>query len=330
MRPVAGQVKRDAARPHPGCGLCPRRSRSASARGRHFFRGTRRIGVQYGARPRPARRAGGIRRERVHRCPWRTARRGAACGRGRSQPCRALRRPDAARRRRRGNGGQGSALFLLSPRHRLRRARAAAGRAGRRRRSTSTSVPLRPSSAAAPRPRWPRSARRKGCCRRASIRTSGRCCCRRARRPSAASRPASRARRSSRRARKMWPGSIPVAIRQRPPPAGRRSGRASSFSPAARREPPPSTATRASCRAPAVDVVDTVGAGDTFMAGLLAILHADGALGAATLAPTPDQVAYWLAFATAAAALCCTRAGADPPTRGEVEGALGRAPTPTS
>jgi len=82
--------------------------------------------------------------------------------------------------------------------------------------------------------------------------------------------------------------------------------------------------------APAIDVVDTVGAGDTFMAGLLAILHAEGALGAATLAPAADQVARWLAFATAAAALCCTRAGADPPTRGEVERALCGAPTPPS
>jgi fructokinase len=68
-----------------------------------------------------------------------------------------------------------------------------------------------------------------------------------------------------------------------------------------------------------VDVVDTVGAGDTFMAGLLAALHADGALGRGKLVPTPDKVDRWLAFAAAAAAFCCTRAGADPPTREELE-----------
>lgn len=79
--------------------------------------------------------------------------------------------------------------------------------------------------------------------------------------------------------------------------------------------------------APKVVVVDTVGAGDTFMAGLLAILHAEGALGTARFAPTPDRVAHWLAFATAAAALCCTRAGADPPMRTDVERALARTPT---
>lgn len=66
--------------------------------------------------------------------------------------------------------------------------------------------------------------------------------------------------------------------------------------------------------APEIDVCDSVGAGDTFMAAFLAAMNHDNALG---LLPPLDgeHVARWLAFATKAAALSCTRAGADPPTR---------------
>lgn len=68
---------------------------------------------------------------------------------------------------------------------------------------------------------------------------------------------------------------------------------------------------------PRVQVVDTVGAGDTFMGALMVRLIEKGhTTGFASL---PDAV--WrdaLAFAAAAAALNCTRPGADPPTRDEL------------
>jgi fructokinase len=63
-----------------------------------------------------------------------------------------------------------------------------------------------------------------------------------------------------------------------------------------------------------VTVCDSVGAGDTFMGGLLASMAQDNHLG---IWRNPDdaQMAHWLTFATKAASLCCTRPGADPPTR---------------
>ncbi len=68
---------------------------------------------------------------------------------------------------------------------------------------------------------------------------------------------------------------------------------------------------------PQVDIVDTVGAGDTFMGALMVRLIEQGHT--AGFAALPDAV--WrgaLAFAAAAAALNCTRPGADPPTRAEL------------
>jgi fructokinase len=70
---------------------------------------------------------------------------------------------------------------------------------------------------------------------------------------------------------------------------------------------------------PGIKVVDTVGAGDSFMAALLAIMNDDGALGAAHAAILRDQVYRWLEFAISAAAITCTRKGADPPTRTEID-----------
>ena len=72
--------------------------------------------------------------------------------------------------------------------------------------------------------------------------------------------------------------------------------------------------------APRIEVVDTVGAGDTFHAGLLAWIDANGLLtpeGVAGLNET--QVTDALDFAAAAAAIVCTRRGANPPSWGEVE-----------
>ncbi len=83
------------------------------------------------------------------------------------------------------------------------------------------------------------------------------------------------------------------------------------------------------CVAPPITVVDTVGAGDSFMAALLATMHGDGGLGRrgrAKAEPYTDaQVAGWLTFAVAAAAITCTRKGANPPTRDEVRQAMAAA-----
>jgi len=72
-----------------------------------------------------------------------------------------------------------------------------------------------------------------------------------------------------------------------------------------------------------VDVVDTVGAGDAFTAGLIDALGRHGLLGPGG----PDRLAGCdatslrdaLERATVVAALTCARRGADPPTAAEVE-----------
>ena len=74
--------------------------------------------------------------------------------------------------------------------------------------------------------------------------------------------------------------------------------------------------------APEVDVVDTVGAGDSFMSALLGTMDRDGAFGATPEAPTRERLERWLRFAAAASAITCARKGSDPPTRVEVEAAL--------
>ena len=74
-----------------------------------------------------------------------------------------------------------------------------------------------------------------------------------------------------------------------------------------------------------VDVADTIGAGDAFMAGLLASLHENGlATPAGVRGITADEVARSLDDATLVAALTCERPGADPPTAAERTAALSR------
>jgi fructokinase len=69
-----------------------------------------------------------------------------------------------------------------------------------------------------------------------------------------------------------------------------------------------------------VDFVDAVGAGDAFSSGLLAELARAGALSGDALHALPGAtLAAALRFASATAALTCARAGANPPTRAEVE-----------
>jgi fructokinase len=61
-------------------------------------------------------------------------------------------------------------------------------------------------------------------------------------------------------------------------------------------------------------VADTVGAGDTFNAGVLASLHAAGALTKAGVAMlTAAQLDAALSLGTRAAAVTVSRAGANPP-----------------
>ncbi|MGZ4625523.1 MAG: carbohydrate kinase family protein [Kineosporiaceae bacterium] len=74
--------------------------------------------------------------------------------------------------------------------------------------------------------------------------------------------------------------------------------------------------------APAVVVVDTVGAGDAFTTGLLDALAAADLLGpdraGALRAISRDALAAAARHATRVAAITCSRPGADPPTRAEL------------
>jgi fructokinase len=75
--------------------------------------------------------------------------------------------------------------------------------------------------------------------------------------------------------------------------------------------------------APRVKVIDTIGAGDTFTAGLSVSLLAHGVEHPAQLGELGDGA--WrevMRFAATAAALNCTREGADPPTLDAVRSAL--------
>ncbi len=70
-----------------------------------------------------------------------------------------------------------------------------------------------------------------------------------------------------------------------------------------------------------VQVADTVGAGDSFMGGLLAALSERGLLGRPELdALSSADLREALAFAAQVAAVTCSRPGADPPWRAELPG----------
>ncbi|ALE04241.1 ribokinase (plasmid) [Arthrobacter sp. ERGS1:01] len=79
----------------------------------------------------------------------------------------------------------------------------------------------------------------------------------------------------------------------------------------------------AACPVPATTVVDTVGAGDSFMAALLSALvdrELDGAQRRDALrAITREQLADVIHFAARAAAITVSRAGANPPSRAELQ-----------
>lgn len=79
---------------------------------------------------------------------------------------------------------------------------------------------------------------------------------------------------------------------------------------------------------PAVAVVDTVGAGDAFMAGLLDYLAVADLLGPDRIdqlrAIGPDGLRAMLEHAALIAAITCSRPGADPPTRDQLTDQLSR------
>jgi fructokinase len=74
-------------------------------------------------------------------------------------------------------------------------------------------------------------------------------------------------------------------------------------------------------KAPAVEVVDTIGAGDSFQAALLFALTRLKRIERASLQSIGvDELRKVLSFACRCAAVTCTRAGADPPRFSEVAG----------
>ncbi|WP_333909022.1 carbohydrate kinase family protein [Xenophilus arseniciresistens] len=76
----------------------------------------------------------------------------------------------------------------------------------------------------------------------------------------------------------------------------------------------------ASVPAPEMDKIDTVGAGDTFQAALLTWLDERGALTAEALGDLDEDALHaLLGFAARAAAITCSRRGADMPRRAELD-----------
>jgi fructokinase len=77
---------------------------------------------------------------------------------------------------------------------------------------------------------------------------------------------------------------------------------------------------------PATPGGDNVGAGDTLMAGILTWLKDNGALAAGKLgALSAEQLNQMLWFGAVAAGINCSRIGANPPTRAEVDAVLNKA-----
>jgi fructokinase len=75
--------------------------------------------------------------------------------------------------------------------------------------------------------------------------------------------------------------------------------------------------------APTADVVDTIGAGDSFQAALLFALRAIGRIKRGTLVQLNSrELRRALSFASVCAAFTCGRAGADPPRQSDVGSAL--------
>ena len=73
---------------------------------------------------------------------------------------------------------------------------------------------------------------------------------------------------------------------------------------------------------PVAHVEDTVGAGDTFHAALLASLVRSGAIGGRFRDIDPHVLQGAIDFACAAAAINVSRAGCNPPTQAEVEASM--------
>jgi fructokinase len=81
---------------------------------------------------------------------------------------------------------------------------------------------------------------------------------------------------------------------------------------------------RARVPAVPVTVVDTVGAGDSFGAALLAALVERDALEPGAMRPLDDALLEEaVEYAVTASAITCTRRGADPPSRAEIEAWIG-------
>jgi fructokinase len=77
--------------------------------------------------------------------------------------------------------------------------------------------------------------------------------------------------------------------------------------------------------APAINVVDSIGAGDSFQAALLFALRAIGRIKTEALTQmNSNELCRALSFASVCAAFTCGRAGADPPRQSDVGGALTR------